>query len=98
MRAGTAAGAGGLLLALLGGAAAAQRSPGAPLVPAAVRPDSLVARPPEAALPDTARPAEALVPAAEPADPVTRRLAVRIAAAVAVLTLSTLLLYNVRSR
>ena len=38
------------------------------------------------------------VVSAEPTEAVTRRSALRIAAAIAVLTLTTLLLYNVRSR
>ena len=38
------------------------------------------------------------VVAAEPTDAVTRRSALRIGAAIVVLTLTTLLLYNVRSR
>jgi hypothetical protein len=45
---------------------------------------------------DTAR--TVTVVSAEPSDAVTRPLAWRIGAAIVVLTLSTLLLYNVRSR
>lgn len=47
---------------------------------------------------DTARRPPAALPAAEPTDQVTRRSALRIGAAIVALTLSTLLLYNVRSR
>jgi|GEM_PF-7046473 len=47
---------------------------------------------------DTTRISTAVLPTAEPSDKVTRPLALRITAAIVVLTLSTLLLYNVRSR
>ena len=45
---------------------------------------------------DTAR--QVTVVSTEPSDVVTRRLGLRIGAAIVVLTLTTLLLYNVRSR
>ncbi|MBJ6107515.1 hypothetical protein JAO73_00720 [Hymenobacter sp. BT523] len=47
---------------------------------------------------DTARQVTVVSAPAEPSDVVTRPLAWRIGAAIVVLTLSTLLLYNVRSR
>ncbi len=84
----------GLLLALGGGLAAAQ----AQTVPAPVaspRPDSAKIPPPTFVL-DTAR--TVTVVTAEPSEVVTRPLAWRIGAAILVLTLTTLLLYNVRSR
>jgi hypothetical protein len=62
--------------------------------------DSLKALP--ATVPDTIRTASPLTPdpagEVEVSEKVTRRLAVRITGAIVVLTLSTLLLYNVRSR
>ena len=86
----------GLLLLALAGrptGARAQALPGPPV--AAPRPDSLPSPPPTFVV-DTAR--HVTVVSAEPTDAVTRRSAWRIGAAIVVLTLTTLLLYNVRSR
>ena len=61
--------------------------------------DTLRPAPPKTAAavaPDTARQRPAILPDAP--DPVTRRLAFRISGAILLLSLSTLLLYNVRSR
>ena len=75
--------------------AQAQTVPPAPATPvAAPRPDSL--KTPPTFVADTAR--HVPVVTAEPTDAVTRPLAWRIGAAIALLTLTTLLLYNVRSR
>lgn len=85
----------GQLLVLAAGllpTAAAQTVP-APV--AAPRADS-VQTPPPTFVADTAR--RVSVVTAEPTDAVTRRSAWRIGAAIVVLTLTTLLLYNVRSR
>lgn len=87
----------GLLLAawLLPTAAPAQTVP-APATPAtAPRPDS-VEKPPATFVADTARRVVAV--SSEPTNSVTRRSGLRIGAAIVVLTLTTLLLYNVRSR
>ena len=92
----------GLVVAgcLLAGATRAQTGPpkAAPVVaPVAVpRPDSLKPAPPTFVA-DTAR-RVSVVNAAEPTTAVTRRTGLRIGAAIVVLTLTTLLLYNVRSR
>ena len=59
------------------------------------RPDSLKI-PPPTFVADTAR--HVTVVSAEPPAAVTRRSALRIGAAIVVITLTTLLLYNVRSR
>ncbi|MBF9223925.1 hypothetical protein [Hymenobacter ruricola] len=77
-------------------AARAQTVPAAPPTPvAAPRADSL--QPPAPTfVADTARRVAVVTP--EPTDAVTRPLAWRIGAAIVVLTLTTLLLYNVRSR
>ncbi len=86
----------GLLLLALAGrptGARAQVLPGPPV--AAPRPDSLP-NPPPTFVVDTAR--HVTVVSAEPTDAVTRRTAWRIGATIVVLTLTTLLLYNVRSR
>ena len=84
---------------LLPAAARPQTLPAPGPVPkaAAPRPDSL---PPPAPtfVADTTRPAVVVVDAAEPTLAVTRRTGLRIGAVIAVLTLTTLLLYNVRSR
>ena len=82
----------GLALAIcLLPAARAQTVP-APTTP---RPDSVkTARPTFVA--DTARRVTVVSP--EPTDAVTRRTGLRIGAAIVLLTLTTLLLYNVRSR
>ena len=61
------------------------------------RPDTLKTAAPTFVA-DTARQGGAVAAPAEPSDAVTRRLGLRIGAAVVVLTLTTLLLYNVRSR
>ena len=66
----------------------------APLV-AAPRPDSLNPAPPTFVA-DTAR--HVVVVSSEPTNAVTRRLGLHIGTAIVVLTLTTLLLYNVRSR
>ncbi|UOQ98106.1 hypothetical protein MUN81_01115 [Hymenobacter sp. 5317J-9] len=71
-------------------AARAQTVPAAP-----ARPDSLKTPAPTFVV-DTAR--TVTVVTTEPSNVVTRPLAWRIGAAIVVLTLSTLLLYNVRSR
>ena len=90
----------GLVVAscLLAGAARAQTVPGPPVAApvAAPRSDSLKPAPPTFVA-DTTRPA-LVVNAAEPTTAVTRRTGLRIGAAILVLTLTTLLLYNVRSR
>ena len=79
-----------LVLAFL---ALTAQTPADSLRPAPVR--TVLALPP-----DTARqrpaPAAAILP--EAPDPVTRKLALRISGAILLLSLSTLLLYNVRSR
>lgn len=62
----------------------------------APRPDS-VPTPPQTFVADTARRVVVVNPA-EPTIKVTRRTGLRIGAAIVVLTLTTLLLYNVRSR
>jgi len=72
-------------------AAHAQTPPPAP----PIRPDTVKAAAPTFVA-DTAR--QVVVVSPEPSDAVTRPLALRIAAAIVVITLSTLLLYNVRSR
>ena len=78
---------------LLAAAAHAQTLPSPPASPPP--PDSAKpARPTFVA--DTAR--QVTVVGTEPSDVVTRRLGLRIGAAIVVLTLTTLLLYNVRSR
>ena len=63
---------------------------------AAHRPDSLKASVPTVVA-DTARQV-VVVASPEPPDIVTRRTGLRIGAAIVVITLTTLLLYNVRSR
>ncbi|WP_310393134.1 hypothetical protein [Hymenobacter sp.] len=86
----------GLAAGLVPGLAPAQTAPALPAAPAvSPRPDS-VKSPPPTFVADTAR--RVSVVTAEPTDAVTRRSAWRIGAAIAVLTLTTLLLYNVRSR
>ena len=78
-----------LAAGLLATAARAQTAP----VP---RPDS-INRPPPTFVTDTARHV-VVVSTAEPTSEVTRRTGRRIGAVIVVLTLTTLLLYNVRSR
>ena len=86
----------GLLLLALAWRPTEARAQALPGPPAATpRPDSLP-NPPPTFMVDTAR--HVTVVSTEPTDVVTRRSALRIAAAIAVLTLTTLLLYNVRSR
>ena len=85
----------GLLLLLVTGARPAAHAQTLPTTPAAAaRPDSL--KTPPTFVADTAR--HVAVVTAEPTNAVTRPLAWRIGAAIALLTLTTLLLYNVRSR
>lgn len=68
-----------------------------PLPPPGVSPSADSVKPtPPTFVADTAR--HLPVVTAEPTDAVTPRLGLRIGAAIVVLTLSTLLLYNVRSR
>jgi hypothetical protein len=86
-------GRGLLLAACLLPAARSQTLPAAPV--ASPRSDSIKTPAPTFVI-DTAR--TVTVVSAEPSDAVTRPLAWRIGAAIVVLTLSTLLLYNVRSR
>ena len=92
----------GLLVAvcLLPAAGRAQTVPAVPapgVAPvAAPRPDSLK-NPSPTFVVDTARHV-VVVSATEPTQAVTRRTGLRIGAAILVLTLTTLLLYNVRSR
>ena len=74
---------------LLATAAHAQTTP-------APRPDSLKTPPPTFVVDTTRR--VVVVNAAEPTDAVTRRTGLRIGVVIVVLTLTTLLLYNVRSR
>ena len=78
----------GLAAGLLTAAAHAQTVP-------APRPDSIKASAPTFVADTTRR---VTVVSAGPTEAVTRRSALRIAAAIVVLTLTTLLLYNVRSR
>ena len=78
-----------VLVGLLATAARAQTVP-APL------PDS-IKKPPPTFVADTARHV-VVVSTTEPTSEVTRRTGLRIGAAIVVLTLTTLLLYNVRSR
>ncbi|GAC1588873.1 MAG: hypothetical protein NVS3B25_05950 [Hymenobacter sp.] len=90
---------GARVLALAAGllpAAHAQITPGPRPVPvASPRPDSVkAARPTFVADTGRARP----VVTAAPSEALPRRLALRTGAAIVVLTLTTLLLYNVRSR
>ena len=79
-----------IAVGLLATAARAQTVP-------APRPDSLRPSAPTFVA-DTARPVVVVGAATEPAEAVTRRTGLRIGAAIVVLTLTTLLLYNVRSR
>ncbi|GAA3958057.1 hypothetical protein [Hymenobacter antarcticus] len=79
----------GLAAGLLTAAAHAQTVP-------APRPDTLKTATPTFVA-DTARQV-VVVTSPEPPDAVTRRTGLRIGAAIVVLTLTTLLLYNVRSR
>ena len=74
---------------LLATAALAQTVPAPP-------PDS-IKKPPPTFVADTARHVVVVSPT-EPTPEVTRRTGLRIGAAIVVLTLTTLLLYNVRSR
>ena len=75
----------------------AQTVPAPPAAPTAVpRPDS-VRKPAPTFVADTTR-RVVVVDTTEPTDAVTRRTGLRIGVAIVVLTLTTLLLYNVRSR
>ena len=76
-------------------AARAQTVPGPPPTAVAPHPDS-IKRPPPTFVVDTARHVIVVTPA--PTDVVTHQLGLRIGAAILVLSLPTLLLYNVRSR
>ena len=78
-----------VLAGLLATAARAQTVP-------APRPDS-IKKPPPTFVADTARHV-VVVSTTEPTTEVTRRTGLRIGAAIVVITLTTLLLYNVRSR
>jgi hypothetical protein len=64
--------------------------------PVSPRPDSIKTPPPTFVADTTRR--VVVVNTTEPTDAVTRRTGLRIGAAIIVLTLTTLLLYNVRSR
>ena len=79
-----------LAAGLLATAARAQTAP-------APRPDS-INRPPPTFVTDTARHVVVVVSTTEPTSEVTRRTGRRIGAVIVILTLTTLLLYNVRSR
>ena len=70
---------------------------GLPTAGGQARPDSVRA-PAPTFVADTVRHVGVVGAPAEPPDAVTRRRGLRIGAAVVVLTLTTLLLYNVRSR
>jgi hypothetical protein len=84
------------LAACLVPAASAQTVPATPAAPiVSPRADSLKT-PVPTFVADTAR--NVTIVTTEPSDAVTRPLAWRIGAAIVVLTLTTLLLYNVRSR
>ena len=86
----------GLGLAVGLGPLVAARAQVAPAPPAALPAADSAQTPAPTFVADTAR--RAPVVTAEPTDAVTRRSAGRIGAAIVVLTLTTLLLYNVRSR
>ena len=78
-------------------ASRAQTVPAPPAAPtAAPRPDSMQ-KPAPTFVADTTR-RVVVVDTTEPTDAVTRRTGLRIGVAIVVLTLTTLLLYNVRSR
>ena len=95
-----AAGGLALLLGLLAAPARGQLTPVSPPIPLEVPvPPTVVdtlKKPVVGLAPDTAR--VVIAPAAEPSAKLTRPLAIRIAVAIVVLSLSTFLLYNVRSR
>ena len=78
----------GVAAGLLAAAAHAQTVPAGPI-------DSIKTPPPTFVV-DTAR--HVVVVSTEPTSAVTRRTGLRIGVAIVVLTLTTLLLYNVRSR
>jgi hypothetical protein len=78
-----------VLAGLLATAARAQTVPAPP--------SDSIKKPPPTFVADTARHVVVVSPA-EPTNEVTRRTGLRIGAAIVVLTLTTLLLYNVRSR
>ena len=80
-----------VVLGLFAGAATHAQTGAAP------RPDSLKASSPTFVV-DTARQVVIVGAVAEPPEALTRRSGLRIGAAIVVLTLTTLLLYNVRSR
>lgn len=98
-RAGTWCGL-GLSLGLLAAPARAQLTPVSPPVPIEVPVPPTVLdtlkRTVIGLVPDTTR--VVITPAAEPTEKLTRPLTVRIAVVIVVLTLTTFLLYNVRSR
>jgi hypothetical protein len=77
-------------------ASAAGHAQTVPAPTAAPRPDS-VQKPAPTFVADTTR-RVVVVDTTEPTDAVTRRTGLRIGVAIVVLTLTTLLLYNVRSR
>lgn len=89
-----------LSLGLLATTAHAQLTPVSPPIPLEVPvPPTVIdtlKKPVAGLVPDTAR--VAIAPPAEPNEKLTRPRAIRIAAAIVVLSLSTFLLYNVRSR
>lgn len=89
-------GRGLVLAAYLLPAASAQTLPASPPTPVTAPRTDSVKTPAPTFVADTAR--TVTVVTTEPSDAVTRRLTWRIGAAIVVLTLSTLLLYNVRSR
>jgi hypothetical protein len=84
-----------LLLGLLPILALAQTVPLTPPPPVVA---DTMKRPPVTFSVDTSRTVTVVALPPEPTDKVTRPLAIRISAAIVVLTLTTLLLYNVRSR
>ncbi|MBF9235908.1 hypothetical protein I2I05_00725 [Hymenobacter sp. BT683] len=86
----------GLLLALGAAGLPVAQAQTVPPAPAALPGADSVKIPPPTFVVDTAR--SVAVVTAEPSEVVTRPLAWRIGAAILVLTLTTLLLYNVRSR
>jgi hypothetical protein len=82
------------VLAAIAHAQTAPQPPAAPTV--APRPDSVQKQAPTFVADTTRR--VVVVDTTEPTDAVTRRTGLRIGVAIVVLTLTTLLLYNVRSR
>jgi len=90
----------GLGLGLLAAVVRAQLTPVSPPVPIEVPVPATVVdtskKPVTGLVPDTTR--VVIAPAAEPTEKLTRPLTIRIAVVIVVLTLTTFLLYNVRSR